>query len=417
MNKNTYRILGKNETISNNTWITGLNNNDLIIGPSGAGKTRNYVKPNIMQCNESLIIADTKGSLYEEVGPVLKNNGYKVLLLNFNSIKDSCGYNPFDYIHYDKRRKKYSEQDIMKIAACLVPIKDKKEPFWEQAAQLYVTSMIAYILECLPKRQHTLEYVYKLYAEMHTGNFDKLFSELEKINPNSYAIQCYKLFQNNKKADKMHSSIIGILSEKLNGLIFDDALEMYRKKDKIDFTEMGKRKTAVFLTISDTDRSMDRMANLFYTQALQELCKSADTDYPDHRLPIPVRFILDDFATNVYIPDFDKIISVIRSREVSVSIILQSISQLTGLYGEANAMTIINNCDNWIYLGGQDINTANIISIKANKAQNTILNMPLNQVYLFTRGQEARRVEKYNLRDHEKYNQLPEARKECSPCT
>lgn len=409
MKTNNKRILAKNEFISNNTWITGLNNNDLIIGPTGSGKTRNYVKPNILQCNESLIITDTKGSLYSEVAPVLRNNGYNVKLINFNDVKNSCGYNPFDYIHYDAERGKYSEQDIMRIVDCFVPTVSQKEPYWDNAAKQYLTAIIAYVMECLPEEEHTLEYVFKLFCELYTSNFDKLFSELAEENPDSYAARTYKLFENNAKADRTHACIVGILSEKLNGLIFDDALDMYRKKDRINFKDIGKEKTAIFLTISDTDRSMDRMANLFYTQALQELCKSADTDYPNHRLPIPVRFILDDFAANVYIPNFDKIISVIRSREISVSIILQSISQLRGLYGEANAMTIINNCDNWLYLGGQDIDTANIISVKANTPSNNILTLPLDTVYLFTRGQKGKRVEKYQLCDHEKYKELPEA--------
>lgn len=412
MQNKGYRILAKNVTISNDTWKTGLNNNDLIIGPSGAGKTRNYVKPNVLQGNESLIIADTKGSLYEEVGPTLRNNGYKVLLLNFNSIRNSCGYNPLDYIHYDKEKEKYSEQDIIKISECLVPKNPNlKDPFWDNAARLYLSAIISYIMECLPDEEHTLEYVYNMYSIMNTSMFEQLFTELEEMNPGSYAVRCYKLIKDNTKADKTDACIKTILAEKLNGLIFDDALEMYKRKDKISFKKMGQEKTALFLTISDTDRSMDRMVNLFYTQALHELCKSADEDYPDHRLPIPVRFILDDFATNVFIPDFEKIISVIRSREVAVSIILQSISQLSALYGENNAMTIINNCDNWIYLGGQDIGTANIIGIKANRTRNTILNMPLDKVYIFTRGQEGRMVEKYNLYDHERYNQLPEAQR------
>ena len=133
---------------------------------------------------------------------------------------------------------------------------------------------------------------------------------------------------------------------------------------------------------------------LFRSQALQGLCRSADRDYPDHRLPVSVRFILDDFATNTVIPDFDSIISVIRSREIYVSIIIQSLSQLEGLYGHAKAMTIINNCDNCLYLGGQDVETASYFSLKMNRTVDTILNLPLDAAILFTRGQRPRRVEK-----------------------
>lgn len=395
--------------MSNDTWKTGLNNNDLIIGPSGAGKTRNYVKPNIMQCNESMIIADTKGSLITEVGPLLEENGYKLIHINFKNLAESYGYNPFDFVRYDKKRKKYVEQDILKISTSLVSETSQIEPFWELAARMYLTSMIAYVLECLPKSEHSLEYVFELFMEMNSGNFEKLFCELEEINPKSFAVKTYKMFKDNKKAGKMNESIRGILAEKLNGLMFSETIRIYNNKQRISFKDLGKEKTAVFLTISDTDRSMDRLIGLFYTQALQVLCDSADMDYESHRLPIPVRFILDDFATNAFIPDFDNIISVIRSREIYVSIILQSITQLAGLYGQDKATTIINNCDNCLYLGGQDIETAKFIGIKANKTTNTILNMPLSDVYLCTRGQEARKVEKYNICEHEKYNELPEA--------
>ncbi len=160
---------------------------------------------------------------------------------------------------------------------------------------------------------------------------------------------------------------------------------------------MGREKTAVFLTVSDTDRSMDRLADLFVTQAVHTLCRSADRDYGDSRLAVPVRFLLDDFAAGIFIPDFDKIISVIRSREISVSIILQSISQLESMYGHAGAMTIINNCDNCLYLGGQDVETARYISTRADKWIRTILEMPLDEAWLFTRGSRVRQVRKYQM--------------------
>ena len=158
---------------------------------------------------------------------------------------------------------------------------------------------------------------------------------------------------------------------------------------------MGREKTALFLTISDTDRSLDGLAGIFMTQALQILCKSADHDYPKHCLPVPVRIYLDDFATNLFIPDFDKIISVIRSREIYVSVILQSLTQLDALYGMPCARTIINNCDQQIYLGGQDIETAGYISERINKTVNSVLTMPLDKMYVFIRGRAPMETRKY----------------------
>lgn len=405
------RILAKGCYISNNTLATGLNNNDIIIGPSGSGKTRGYVKPNILQCNESMIIADTKGNLIKELKKPLEKAGYKVIDMNFKNLSHSYGYNPFDYIRYDKESGRYNEQDILTIASAIVPKPaSKNDPFWELAAKMYFTSAVAYTMECLPEDEHNLDSAITLSLQMGSGNYAKLIEELECVNPDSLAARTYNLFKSTCKSEKTEASILAILGEKFNGLILSELLKMYKSENRIDFSSLGREKTAVFLSISDTDRSKDRIISLFYTQALQALCNSADFDYEDCRLPVPVRFILDDFATNAYIPDFDKIISVIRSREIYVSIILQSITQLDALYGASNAKTIINNCDNCLYLGGQDIDTANYMSFKANKSITTILNMPLDEAYLFTRGREPRIVEKYDITEHTRYRELPESR-------
>lgn len=408
----TFRILAQNALMCNDTWKTGINNNDLIIGPSGAGKTRSYVKPNLMQCNESVIVTDTKGSLLGEVGPLLEKQGVRVINIDFTDMVESHGYNPLDYIRYDKKRRKYFEQDIMTVSTCLVPIEDFTQPSWDLHARQYMSTMIAYVMECLPQEEHTLKYVMNLFAEMDSGIFDRLFQELGAQNPDSYAWTHYQMFKNNRKADKMHASIQGVIAQKLDLLTFDGPLQMYSRPDKVDFAALGREKTAVFLNVSDTDRSMDRLVSLFYTQALQALCNSADKDYPDHRLPVPVRFILDDFAANTVIPDFDKTISVIRSREIYVSVILQSLSQLNAIYGHDRAMTIINNCDNCLYLGGQDVDTAKYISRKANKTEDSILNLPLGEAYLFTRGSLPRKVQKFDICSHERYHELPEAARE-----
>lgn len=405
------RILAKGCYISNNTRATGLNNNDIIIGPSGSGKTRGYVKPNILQCNESMIIADTKGNLIKDLKKPLEKAGYKVIDMNFKNLAHSYGYNPFDYIRYDKESGRYNEQDILTIASAIVPKPaSKNDPFWELAAKMYFTSAVAYTMECLPEDEHNLDSAITLSLQMGSGNYAKLIEELECVNPDSLAARTYNLFKSTYKSEKTEASILAILGEKFNGLILSELLKMYKSENRIDFSSLGREKTAVFLSISDTDRSKDRIISLFYTQALQALCNSADFDYEDCRLPVPVRFILDDFATNAYIPDFDKIISVIRSREIYVSIILQSITQLDALYGASNAKTIINNCDNCLYLGGQDIDTANYMSFKANKSITTILNMPLDEAYLFTRGREPRIVKKYDITEHTRYRELPESR-------
>lgn len=401
-NRNNYcgqHILAKGITTNTNTWESGINNNVLIFGPSGAGKTRHYVKPNILNGNESMIISDTKGSLYKEVGPQLKKRGYTVKNINFTDLLTGCGYNPLDYIRYNKKTDMYSEKDIKTLAQSIVPPMISKDPYWDLAARQYLEFLIGFVLEALPKEEHTFEFVLKALPLMGTPVFDGMVRELQAFNPTSTAAVRYNAIRTMEQADKTESCIKGILSTYLDPLCFDEALALYKKPNRIIFSQLGKKKTAVFITVSDTDRSMDKLANAFVTQAIQNLCLSADKDYTEHCLPIPVRFYLDDFATNLVIPDFDKIISVIRSREIYVSVILQSVTQLDSLYGTACARTIMNNCDQMLYLGGQDIDTARLISEKCNKPLYSILSMPLNKAYLFIRGREPFLTEKYEIQE------------------
>ena len=401
-NYKNHHILAKGHYTSTDTWETGINNNVLIFGPSGAGKTRHYVKPNILNSHESMIISDTKGSLYAELAPSLRKRGFIVKNIDFTNLSTGSGYNPLNFIRRNPKTNEVKMADVMSLARCIAKDESSNDPFWHNAARQYLSCLIGYVMEALPEEEHTLEYVIKLFNSMDTDEFQKMMHEFVTVNPENSISTKYLSIAGNEKAEKMHQSIKGILSAYMDPLCFDEALALYKNPDVIDFASLGKKKTAVFLTISDIDRSMDPLANAFMTQALQVLLRSADNDYPDHRLPIPVRLYLDDFATNLYIPDFDKIISVVRSREISVSIILQSITQLYSLYGDARAKTILNNCDQQLYLGGQDVDTARYISIKANKPIHTILSMPLNHAYLFIRGQRPISTEKYNIQEFEK---------------
>lgn len=403
-------ILANNVTVGTDTWETGINNNVLIFGPSGAGKTRHYVKPNLLNGNESMVVSDTKGNLYKEIGPKLEKRGYIVKNINFTDLLAGSGYNPLDYIRYDAQKDTYNEQDIISLAHCIVPNTNLRDLYWDNAARQYFAMLLGFVLEMLPKEQHTLAYVSKALELMETKEFEAMMRELRTLKPECTASERYRVLKTMGRADKMVSSICGILSTNLDPLCFDEALALYKKQDRIIFSDLGKRKTAIFLTISDSDRSMDKLAGAFMTQALQNLCRSADKDYAEHRLPIPVRFYLDDFATNLVIPDFDNIISVIRSREIYVSIILQSVTQLDALYGPARAKTIINNCDQMLYLGGQDIETAALISERSNKPLHTILSMPLGKAYLFIRGRAPIYTEKYEAQDE------PQSCASPSPC-
>lgn len=392
--------------VSNDSWTTGLNNNDCIIGPSGSGKTRGYVLPNLLQYDESLIITDTKGNLCRQAKAVLMENGYEVQELNLaDGLRSPYGYNPLDYI-----RTVYGgchEQDVATVAAALVPLQASTEPYWELAARSLLSCIIAYVMDFLPKQERNMNSVIRLFCEMGSGKFDQLMQEVVEVSPNCLSSIQYQMFRATQKADKMYASIQGILAEKLSPFTFAGARAVLHAQWRIQIPDIGKHRTALFLHISDTDRSMDRLAALFYTQALQVLCNCADSR-KSSRLRVPVRFILDDFAasSDACIPDFDKITSVIRSRGISVSVILQSLSQLESSYGPSKAMTIINNCDHLLYLGGQDVGTARYIAAKANKPINAVLQMPLDSAWLFERGATPRQVQKYALDSHPLYSRL-----------
>ncbi len=396
MNRENYKgqhLLAEGVSISTNTWETRINNNVLVIGPSGARKTRGYVLPNLMNCRtESYVITDTKGPLYNALKESFKKDGYVVYRIDFTDLHGGCGYNPLDYIGYDPETDRFSEQDIMTLTQCIIPDTNSDDPYWEHASRQYLACLIGYVLEALPKEEHTLEYVLRVGRMLGDKRLDILMKELAALKPESTFPERYEAIKGVEGSPQTDSSIKSVLNTALDPLRFDGALALYRKPEKVDLTLFGRKKTVLFLTISDTDRSMDSLANALMTQILQQLCKSADHDFPDHCLDVPVRLYLDDFATNLYIPDFDKIISVIRSREIYVSIILQSITQLDALYGQAKARTIINNCDQMIYMGGQDLETAKYICERANKNLASVLGLLPGQGYLFIRGRKPRQI-------------------------
>lgn len=402
-----YRILADGVAVSNDTWATGLANHDLIIGPTGGGKTRSYVVPNLLSSQESFIVTDTKGSLRRQVGGILERRGFRVLELDFTNLMHSpWGYNPLRFIRWDGDRQCWNEQDIITVAAALVPVTSRTDPFWDLSARNYAEALIGYTLDNLPREEYTLVSVAKLFAEAETGILDELMREYCTICPDSFAAMRWKGLQGGRKADKTYSSILAILSQRLSNFSFSGVQKMSVNQKQIDFAEISREPTAVFVHVSDCDFSLSNLTSLFYTQALQALIAEADS-LPDNRLQIPVRLYLDDFA-NLIIPDVDKTISVIRSREISVSIVLQSVTQLEGLYGHDKAMTIIDNCDHLLYLGGQSVETARFIGAKANKSASAILNLPLGKAWLFERGCNPREVKKYDLTRHPLYRQLLE---------
>ena len=402
---NNNRILAKGCIVSNDTFATQLNNNDVIIGPSGSGKTQGYVLPNILEASDSLVVIDTKGNLSAKTGDYLTRKGYMVLDLNFKDMVNSVGYNPLDYIRYDKKNGKYNEQDIMSVACALCPRLDNDEPFWDESAKLVITAIIAFVLEATKRKDHTMAKVVDMVGAYDPEFYSKIFGDLHDKNPDSFAYRKYSMFKILSKSEKTEASVMQFVNTSLDVFNFDGARHILTSGNKLDFTRLGKEKTALFVEVSDVDRSMDAFVNVFLSQLFSELINCADVSYAN-RLAVPVRIILDDFATNAPIENFDNIISVIRSRDIYVSVILQSITQLDAIYGAYKARTILMNADHTLYLGGCDLETVRYFSERANLAAHKIHDMPVSECLLFERGCKARRVERYDVSMHPDADQI-----------
>lgn len=399
-------ILTSTRSESMDSWVTGLNNNVLVLGCSGSGKTRNFLKPNLLQCEGSYVVLDSKGRLFREMGPCLSAHGYTVDRLDFTTMEGTIGYDPLHHVRW--RNGRPFAQDIISIASALFPRSEMgDDPFWAGAAANYVASYIAYIFEALPDREWNMASVVSVYEQACEGNADALFSELFRQDPESYAASLYRRAKSTARAEKMHSSIMGIIAANLMPLTFDGALASFRKVDQIDFWDLGRERHVLFVTMDDLDRSLAPFTSLFIRQAFSSLCDFADAKCEGGRLPVPVRFMLDDFA-NLTLPDFDDVLSVIRSREISCTIICQTVSQLEARYNQAVANSIIGNCDRHLVLGFQDERTARYFSLRANKTATTLLETPADNWWLFERGHRGVCEPGYKIEEHPGYFDLGE---------
>ncbi len=386
------RYLADGITVSDDTRETGFNNNDLIIGSSGAGKTGGYVIPNLQSISGSMVVSDTKGRLCRMFRSELEAKGYEVYTLDFVDPFNSCGYNPLSFIRRYKNSK-YREQDIISLANTIMPKLSEEDPFWEKAASGYITFLIAYCLEVLNEEEHIMTSVCKLHHAFIKPDGKLSFLDWAENHAEGLAKRRFDQICAVINADKTWSCIVEFANRALDIFEFEEARNIFENKSCFDIQTLGRKKTVLFINSSDTDRTFDQITDVFYTQALQQLCFLADSN-DDGRLEVPVRLIMDDFASGARIPDFDKIISVIRSREISVSLILQSMTQLESMYTRAEARTIVNNCDHLLYLGSQDIETAEFVGYKAYKTPESILCLPRSNAILMTSGEKARIVNK-----------------------
>lgn len=395
-----YRIFGQNERISNNPYETGLNGNDICFGTAGKGKTGSYVIPNIQNIDGSLIVSDTKGQLARMFKKELHDKGYKVYTLDFVNPEKSAIYNPLRYIR-TYRDGRFRDQDIMAIAHIICPPgQDKEAPMWEQLARNFIAMAISYVLEEYKAEDRNLikagEFIREFNIKFKNGYLDRWML----MHEDTLAEKKYREIMSYKDAEKMFASVLGIANENMQLFSLNEAADIFdeRKgnpmfKPVIDIPALGKEKTVLFINVSDMESTFDKMINVLYTQVMSVLCREADANL-NGKLNCHVRIIMDDFAASAKIPNFTKYISVMRSRDIAVSIILQSLSQLESMYSHGETTTIINNCDHLLYWGCQDSETADFVAQRANIPSEEILRMPNSKAYLIESGVGARLIDK-----------------------
>lgn len=338
------------------------NKNVLVIGGSGSGKTRFYVKPNLMQMHSSYCVTDPKGTIVIECGKMLEDNGYEIKILNTINFKKSMKYNPFAYIR--------SEKDILKLVQTIIANTKGEgekagEDFWVKAEKLYYTALIGYIFYEAPREEKNFATLLDMIDasevreddETYMNPIDRLFEALEKKEPTHFAVKQYKKYK--LAAGKTAKSILISCGARLAPFDIQELRDLM-KEDELELDTLGEKKTALFVIISDTDDTFNFVVSIMYSQLFNLLCDKADDEYGG-RLPVHVRCLLDEFANIGLIPKFEKLIATIRSREISASIILQAQSQLKAIYKD-NADTIVGNCDSTLFLGGKEKTTLKELS-------------------------------------------------------
>jgi type IV secretion system protein VirD4 len=347
---------------------TARNKNVLIVGGSGSGKTRFWLKPNLLQCHSSYVITDPKGGIVEECGAVLVRNKYRIKIFNTINFKKSMHYNPFAYIH--------DEKDILKLVTTLMANTkgDGKSggdgDFWEKAEKLLYTALIAYIHYVAPVEEQNFGTLITFLNAMEVREddetfqnpVDQMFEALEQKSPNHFAVRQYKLFK--LSAGKTAKSILISCGARLAPFDIAELREITRY-DELELDTLGDRKTALFLIMSDTDSTFNFLISMIYTQLFNLLCEKADDQYHG-RLPVHVRCLIDECANIGQIPNLEKLVATIRSREISACLVLQAQSQLKAIYKD-NADTIIGNMDTRIFLGGSEPTTLKELSAALGK--------------------------------------------------
>lgn len=403
-------VLAENCIYSSDTEKTQLNNNILVCGTSGCGKTMSVAEPRLLETFEtSLVVTLTKRRLITKYMDVFKKRGYNVWDLNFaNPKKSQVSYDPLNYIK--------SHQDINFLAKALVdadvdPATVRKDPFWDDTATSLMAGIIAYCM--MKNKKASMGDVVRMFKRMDfktdsnsfTTGLDDEFEALERKNPNCFAITCWNTFR--KMPEKTAACVYGSANKAIDKIFTPELLTMFDREQGVNFETIANEKTVLFVTSSAVNPALSCFINIFYAQVFKSLFEYAE-EREDGTLPIPVHVLCDDFATGSRINNFPEYISIFREKKISVTLLLQSESQLEAMYGDGNATTIINNCDTYLYFGSMDLHTSKNISVRLNEPVDEVLYMPIGDVYVFRRGQRPIKTKRYNILNDEKYIEITE---------
>ena len=402
-------FLGKGVEISTDSLQTGLNNNIIVVGPSGSGKTMSYAEMCLLHTNtSSMIVTLSKRRLAVKYMDVLAAKGYRVFDLNLvEPLKSTVAFDPLHYVH--------SQTDITFLARSIVMANPKKattivaDPFWDDAAMSLLSALIAYIFHT--KTKPAWSGVMALFSQLKveekgdsiTTSLDTVFDRISRDPAAGFAWQCWKTFR--YAPMRTAGSIYSTLSVTLDTMFTPELMQSMKNNPQMEITGLGCERSILFLTTSAVNPALNAYAGLFYATAVKELFEFAE-DLPSGRLAVPVHLLCDDFAVGAQIPSFAYYISVFREKGISTSILLQSESQLTAMYGSADATTIINNCDRYIYLGGSDLVTCRNMAERVGRPLSDILYLPLGDEIVLQRGSRPVFTKRYAILEDDAYANL-----------
>lgn len=392
---------------------TGLNLNELIVGTTGCGKSVSNAYSRLLHTNESSVVVPiAKKAIMEQFSDMFRQRGYEVIIMDYTRPeKSNCGYNPLDYVH--------SEEDVVQLARNLVGMECRKtrggeaDPYWNESAISVLAAEIALVrlraeeTGTTPRFSEVIRMHRSLRVDMgkplFSCNLDAMFQKAEIKHPGNQASFLWKTIQG--LATRTASCILSIVNTALDKISTESVVKMMQKPKFIDFKKIGTTKTAVFIVTSPMNFALQNLVNLMYADMFRELFEAAESNL-DGRLTVPVHIICDDFACGSRINRFEDYISIFRAAGISVTLLLQSESQLEAMYDHMAATTIVNNCDTYVYMGGMDTKTAQSVAYKLNKSLHYVLNLPLEKVVVLRRGCEPRVARRYQTFEDPVYMEL-----------